>query len=115
MVVMKGGCLGKYFDDLNHPTSNNETVWCLFWRGDKKAELLELKYRINKVPRLFVKTGNSMNPGENGLLVVRTCLGSEFIPCGLIRNCYFQQIVINCTHPRTLNMSRALCNTQLIS
>jgi hypothetical protein len=27
----------------------------------KKAELLELKYRIKKVPRLFVKTGNSMN------------------------------------------------------
>jgi hypothetical protein len=29
--------------------------------GRKKAELLELKYRIKKVPRLFVKTGNSMN------------------------------------------------------
>jgi hypothetical protein len=71
-----------------------------FGGEEKKAKLLELKYRIKKVPRLFVKTGNSMNnTGENGLVVVRTCLGSEFIACGLIRNCYFQQIVINCTHP----------------
>jgi hypothetical protein len=46
---MKRGCLGKYFDSLNHPTSNNETAWCLVWRGEKKAELLELKYRIKKV------------------------------------------------------------------